>query len=108
MNASKPTSHIIPGIPKLPARSAALVMPLILSVIMSCIVSAISTFKSLGAGPHYLGAWLGALIGSARLGTPLWAIAILLAVAGIYYAVLVRRSITALKGGLSPVAASEG
>lgn len=60
MNASKPTSHIIPGIPKLPPRSVALVMPLILSVIMSCIVSAISTFKSLGGGPHYLGAWLGA------------------------------------------------
>jgi O-antigen/teichoic acid export membrane protein len=64
--------------------------------------------RAFAKGLIAFGAWLGALIGSARLGTPLWAIAILLAVAGIYYAVLVRRSITALKGGLSPVAASEG
>ncbi|MGH8085448.1 MAG: DUF2798 domain-containing protein [Lysobacter sp.] len=60
MNASKPKSHIILGIPKLPARCASLVMPFLLSIFMTCIVSIISTYKGLGADPHFVRIWLGA------------------------------------------------
>ncbi|MFN3520800.1 MAG: DUF2798 domain-containing protein [Phenylobacterium sp.] len=45
---------------RLPARSAALVMPLILSVLMTFIVSAVSTFRSIGLSPHYPATWMGA------------------------------------------------
>lgn len=68
MNASKSKSHIVFGIPKLPARYASVVMPLLLSIFMTCIVSMISTFRSLGADPHFVRIWLGAWLIS-------WAIA---------------------------------
>lgn len=42
---------------KLPARYAALVMPLVLSVLMTFVVSAISTLKSLGPTPAFLATW---------------------------------------------------
>lgn len=42
---------------KLPARYAALVMPLVLSVLMTFVVSAISTLKSLGPTPEFLATW---------------------------------------------------
>jgi Protein of unknown function (DUF2798) len=42
---------------KLPARYAALIMPLTLSVLMTFIVSAISTLKSLGPTPAFLATW---------------------------------------------------
>lgn len=45
---------------RLPARSAAFVMPLILSVLMTFIVSAISTFKSIGLTPAFPATWMGA------------------------------------------------
>ena len=60
MNASKPNSHIFFGIPKLPARHASLVMPLLLSIFMTCIVSLISTLKGLGPQPQFVRVWLGA------------------------------------------------
>lgn len=44
---------------KLPARYMAVVMPLILSGMMSAVVSLISTLKSLGLQPDLLGIWLG-------------------------------------------------
>lgn len=44
---------------KLPARYMAVVMPLILSGMMSAIVSLISTVKSLGLQPDLPGIWLG-------------------------------------------------
>ncbi|AWK85503.1 DUF2798 domain-containing protein [Azospirillum thermophilum] len=45
---------------KLPARYAAIVMPLVLSVLMTCIVSAISTLRGVGMvdGVHVM--WLQA------------------------------------------------
>lgn len=59
MNAS--SSNVIAfGIPKLPARYAALVMPLLLSIVMTCIVSAISTLRGIGLAAHFLRIWLGA------------------------------------------------
>jgi hypothetical protein len=60
MNASKSKSHVIFGIPKLPAHYASVVMPLLLSIFMTCIVSMISTLKGLGAGPHFIHTWLSA------------------------------------------------
>lgn len=62
MNASKSKSHIIFGIPKLPARYASVVMPLLLSIFMTCIVSMVSTFRSLGTDPHLVCIWLGAWV----------------------------------------------
>ena len=42
---------------KLPARYAAIVMPLVLSVLMTFVVSAISTLKSLGPTPAFVTTW---------------------------------------------------
>ncbi|HEY0973525.1 MAG TPA: DUF2798 domain-containing protein [Solimonas sp.] len=48
------------GIPKLPARYGALVLPMLLSIFMTCIVSLISTIKTIGLSPQLLTTWLGA------------------------------------------------
>lgn len=45
---------------KLPKRYAAFVMPLFLSILMTCIVSAVSTVRSLGFTNDALHAWPGA------------------------------------------------
>ncbi|KRR00623.1 DUF2798 domain-containing protein [Bradyrhizobium valentinum] len=42
---------------KLPARYAAIVMPLVLSVLMTFVVSGISTLKSLGPTPAFVTTW---------------------------------------------------
>ncbi|MFT0859775.1 DUF2798 domain-containing protein [Ancylobacter sp. G4_0304] len=42
---------------KLPARYAGLLMPLVLSVLMTFVVSAIATLRSLGAGADFLATW---------------------------------------------------
>ncbi|EKS35151.1 DUF2798 domain-containing protein [Afipia clevelandensis] len=42
---------------KLPARYAAIVMPLVLSILMTFVVSGISTLKSLGFTPAFLATW---------------------------------------------------
>jgi hypothetical protein len=42
---------------KLPARYASVVMPLVLSLLMTFVVSAISTLKSLGATPAFVATW---------------------------------------------------
>lgn len=42
---------------KLPARYASIVMPFVLSVLMTFVVSGISTLKSLGATPAFLATW---------------------------------------------------
>jgi hypothetical protein len=48
------------GVPKLPARFAGVVMPLLLSVLMTFIVSFISTYKSIGFAPQFAQIWMGA------------------------------------------------
>jgi hypothetical protein len=45
---------------KLPARCAEIVLPLFLSLIMTCVVSLISTLRSVGLAEHFLRLWLGA------------------------------------------------
>lgn len=59
MNASN-KSTILFGIPKLPARYGSLVMPLMLSILMTCVVSFISTLKGVGMSPQFTSKWLGA------------------------------------------------
>jgi hypothetical protein len=48
------------GLPKLPARYAGVVMPLLLSVLMTFIVSLISTWRGVGLVPHFVRLWMGA------------------------------------------------
>lgn len=60
MNASPQDHTIAFGVPKLPARYASLVMPLLLSVIMTCIVSLISTLRGIGLAPQFLQLWMSA------------------------------------------------
>lgn len=60
MSASEKTSYIIFGIPKMPQRYGPIVMALLLSIFMTCIVSMISTFRTIGADPQFLRIWLGA------------------------------------------------
>ncbi len=73
MRASSPSSRptIVAGIPKLPARSAAIVVPLLLSLLMSGVVSAISTLRGAGWTPDFLHLWLGAWMLSWAVAFPL-------------------------------------
>ncbi|WP_431514440.1 DUF2798 domain-containing protein [Variovorax sp. DAIF25] len=48
------------GLRKLPARCAGIVMPLLLSVFMSCIVAGIATLKSVGFSEEWPRMWMGA------------------------------------------------
>ena len=45
---------------KLPARYAGIVLPLLLSIVMTCVVSLISTLRSIGLAPDFARLWLGA------------------------------------------------
>jgi len=45
---------------KLPARYNAIALPFVLSLLMSCIVSGISTIRILGVGPDFFMSWMGA------------------------------------------------
>lgn len=49
-----------PGLPKIPTRYASLVMPLLLSFMMTFLVSLISTLRSLGLVDGLFGIWMGA------------------------------------------------
>jgi Protein of unknown function (DUF2798) len=60
MKTSPPVANTLFGLPKLPARYAGIVMPLLLSVFMTCIVSGISTLRSLGPVPGFVGMWFSA------------------------------------------------
>lgn len=45
---------------RFPARYAGILMPFILSIIMTMVVSAVATVKNLGMGPHFISDWLSA------------------------------------------------
>lgn len=60
MTLPKPASQTFFGIAKLPARYAGIVMPLLLSVLMTCVVSLVSTLHSVGPVQGLLRIWLGA------------------------------------------------
>jgi hypothetical protein len=55
-----PNENNMTAVRKLPARYASVVMPLILSVLMTFVVSMISTLRSLGPTPAFFAAWPGA------------------------------------------------
>lgn len=58
------------GLPKLPARYAAFVMPLLLSIFMTAIVSLVSTLRSVGPVEGVVALWLGAWGMSWLIGFP--------------------------------------
>lgn len=60
MNMSDRPKKTFLGLPKLPARSAAWVMPLLLSILMTFIVSMVSTLRSIGLSPDMPRIWLSA------------------------------------------------
>ena len=60
MNKSKQSQSRLFGRPKLPARYAGLVMPLLLSIFMTCIVSMVSTLRSVGPVHDFIQIWLSA------------------------------------------------
>lgn len=60
MTARPPPGRTPFGTRKLPARYAAIVMPLLLSLLMTCVISLISTARALGFPPGFFGIWLGA------------------------------------------------
>lgn len=45
---------------KLPPRYGGIVLPLLLSILMTCVVSMISTLRNTGFAPRFLSIWLGA------------------------------------------------
>lgn len=74
------------GFAKLPAAYAALVMPLLLSILMTFVVSAVSTLRSIGLAPGFLYIWLSA-----------WALSWIIAFPTLLFALpLVRRATAAL------------
>ena len=58
MNSSKPSSTIIFGIPKFHAKYNGIVMPLLLSLLMTMLVSCISTLKIAGVTPEFFTLWM--------------------------------------------------
>ena len=84
MNDSKPIARTFFGLRKLPARYAGFVMPLLLSILMTCIVSLISTFKGVGWVPGFWKMWLGA-----------WAVSWLVAFPTLLVALPLVRKLTA-------------
>jgi hypothetical protein len=85
MNNSKPGARTLFGLRKLPARYAGFVMPLLLSILMTCIVSLISTFKGVGWVPGFWKMWLGA-----------WAVSWLVAFPTLLVALPLVRKLTAV------------
>lgn len=48
------------GLPKLPAAYATVVMPLLLSILMTCLVSMVSTVRGIGLAHNLINVWLEA------------------------------------------------
>ncbi|WP_371133345.1 DUF2798 domain-containing protein [Pseudomonas sp.] len=57
---TKTTSHSIFGLPKVPSRFVGFVMPLILSIFMTCIVSLICTLSTVEITSKFFRIWMGA------------------------------------------------
>ncbi len=86
MPAAPRPSETLLGTPKLPARYAAAVLPLLLSVLMTCIVSLVTTLRGIGWAPNFLEVWLSA-----------WALSWLIAFPTLLVALpLVRRATAAI------------
>lgn len=85
MHPFQPTPRNVFGLRKLPARYAGLVMPFLLSVLMTSIVSLISTFKGVGRVPDFWQLWLSA-----------WAVSWLVAFPALLVALPLVRKLTAV------------
>lgn len=59
-NKTMQSSHSVSAFPKLPARYISVVMPFILSVLMTFVVSLIATLKNLGFSADLLTHWMPA------------------------------------------------
>ena len=70
MSTPAPPASRARGVPKLPARYAAFVMPLLLSIFMTAIVSLVSTLRSVGLVDGVVTLWLGAWGMSWLIGFP--------------------------------------
>jgi hypothetical protein len=57
---NRPRKNTFFGFPKLPARCAVWVMPLLLSIFMTFVVSMISTLRGVGLSPEMLKIWMSA------------------------------------------------
>ena len=60
MNATENRTKTFLGVRKLPSRYAGVVMPLLLSFLMTFIVSYISTWRGVGLSPDFARIWFGA------------------------------------------------
>lgn len=60
MTRAKKKSAGLARIPKLPARCAAWVAPLLLSIVMTCLVSFVSTLSGAAPSAKFASAWLAA------------------------------------------------
>jgi hypothetical protein len=60
MTPSNRKSHTFLGLPRLPNRYAWLIMPFLLSVFMTCVVSVISTVRGVGFNERFFQLWPGA------------------------------------------------
>jgi hypothetical protein len=60
----------LPNRRRLPARYAAVLLPLVLSTLMTCIVSGISTLKNVGLSDSFVRAWMSAWGVSWLIGFP--------------------------------------
>jgi hypothetical protein len=85
MNTPRTSSSGPFGLPKLPARYAAVVMPFFLSIVMTCIISLVSTLRGVGWVPGLLHLWLGS-----------WAISWVIAFPTLLVMLPVVRKLTAL------------
>ncbi len=45
---------------KLPAKTAPFVLPLVISILMSCLVSGVATYHNIGAVPEFFDSWMSA------------------------------------------------
>jgi hypothetical protein len=57
MSPAKPPLRTFLGLPKLPARFAGIVIPVLLSVLMTFIVSMVSTLSSMGLTKAFISIW---------------------------------------------------
>ena len=60
MKPTEDTPRNFLGLRKLPARYGGLVMPLLLSILMTSVVSFVSIVRSVGLAPSLVQVWLGA------------------------------------------------
>jgi hypothetical protein len=60
MTIENPEQETFLGVRKLPARYASIVLPLLLSIFMTFLVSLVSTLRGIGLAPNMIQVWLEA------------------------------------------------